>query len=298
MPTSGVGFRCEACRAKYPPRAGVPVLLNDEEWRACQAYLERERAANEQYDLVRRTVPLTLMYYDAWIARMLAEIPPTLGGPLVELMCGGAEICRRLPARFPSAFALDINVTMVEQAARDLQRVGAKPVTVVCGTAARLPLPDACTEIVIVQGALHHARPLLSQVLSEITRILKPNGVFIGSEPANDHPLIRGIRHWQYRHSHLQGNDPDEDGFSRPELADRFAAAGLSLDRYQRFGFIAYPLMGNTDILPVLSRSRSTTLGRGLLALDRLLEHVPVIRGLAWASLFRAFKRPPAGSPA
>jgi hypothetical protein len=48
--------------------------------------------------------------------------------------------------------------------------------------------------------------------------------------------------------------------------------------------------MGNTDLVPLLRRSRSRALGSALLKLDELLERVPGIRGLAWASLFRAFK--------
>jgi hypothetical protein len=81
---------------------------------------------------------------------------------------------------------------------------------------------------------------------------LRPGGVFIGSEPANDHWLTRAIRHWQYRHSRFQGRDPEEDGFSRYELATA-GGNGLGWRIYQQFSFIAYPL-GNTDILPLLTR--------------------------------------------
>ncbi|HUI27940.1 MAG TPA: class I SAM-dependent methyltransferase [Candidatus Kryptonia bacterium] len=284
------GCRCERCGAIYPKRAAVEVFLTDDEWRACRERIEREHAILERYEFARRQVALTVMYYDWWIARMFAEIPSAYTGPLVELMCGGAEVCRRLPARFTSAVALDVDVAMVEHAARDLRNAGEQRVTVVCGTAGRLPLPDQCTGAVVIQGALHHARPILSQILAEVHRVLTPGGVFVGSEPANDHPLTRMIRHWQYRRSHLQGNDPDEDGFARPELAAVLSDAGLRLDRYRQFGFIAYPLMGNTDEIGVLAHSRRTGLGHALLALDAALEHVPIIRGLAWASLFRAFK--------
>ena len=284
------GRRCLGCGAVFPQRAEVPVLLSDAEWHACRARYEGEKEILEQYEFARRQVPLTVMYYDWWIARLLGEIPSTYHGPLVELMCGGAEVCRRLPARFPSAFALDVDVRMLEHAARDLTVAGERRVTLVCGTAARLPLPDACTGAVVVQGALHHARPLLSRVLAEIHRVLTPGGVFVGSEPANDHALTRAIRHWQYRRSHLQGNDPEEDGFSRAELDTLLASSGLRLDRYRQFGFIAYPLMGNTDELRLLARVRSLGLGRFLLALDERLERVPFVRDLAWASLVRAFK--------
>jgi SAM-dependent methyltransferase/uncharacterized protein YbaR (Trm112 family) len=289
--TTAGGLHCAACGTDFPPRAGIPVLLPEAEWRACRVHLDDEAAIRDAYARARREAPLTVRYFDWWIARMLAEIPADFDGAFVELMCGGAEVCRRLPARFTAALALDLDVDMVEQAARDLAAAGERRVTLVCGTAARLPLPDACTSVVVVQGALHHARPLLASVLGEIHRILRPGGVLVGSEPANDHPLTRAVREWQYRRSSMQGNDPDEKGFDRAELAAVLAAAGLRLDRYQQFGFIAYPLMGNTDLVPLLRRARSRALGSALLMLDELLERVPGIRGLAWASLFRAFKR-------
>jgi ubiquinone/menaquinone biosynthesis C-methylase UbiE len=94
---------------------------------------------------------MTVAYYDWWVSQIFAEIPAAAQGPLVELMCGGAEVSRRLPARFDSAFALDLNVDSTEMAAVELAQRGEKRVTLVCGTAAKVPLPDACTDVVIIQ---------------------------------------------------------------------------------------------------------------------------------------------------
>lgn len=290
QPTVDAGMRCVACGADFPPRASVPVLLSEQEWQSCRAHLDDEAGIRDEYARARRAAPLTVRYFDQWVGRMLGEIPAHLDGAFVELMCGGAEVCRRLPARFTTALALDLDVDMVEQAARDLTAAGERRVRLVCGTAARLPLPDACTSVVIVQGALHHARPVLGDILREIHRVLRPGGVLVGSEPANDHPLTRAVREWQYRRSAHQGNDPDEEGFDRATLGSLLGNAGLRLDRYQQFGFIAYPLMGNTDLVPLLRNVRSPAIGNALLALDALLEHIPGVRGMAWASLFRAFK--------
>lgn len=290
QPTGEHGLVCTACGTEFPPRAAVPVVLSADEWQACRHHLDDEAAVRDNYARARRAAPLQVRYFDWWIGRMLAEVPAELGGNFVELMCGGAEVCRRLPARFTAALALDLDVDMVEQAARDLAARGDRRVRFVCGTAARVPLPDACTSVVIVQGALHHARPVLADILREVHRLLRPGGVLVGSEPANDHPLTRAVREWQYRRSVHQGNDPDEEGFDRAELTRVLAGAGMRLDRYRQFGFVAYPLMGNTDIVPLLRSARSQALGTALLRLDELLERVPGVRDMAWASLFRAFK--------
>jgi len=256
----------------------------------CHAHLEEEAPILARYEFARRRVGVTVAYYDWWVQRMLREVPEHHEGPLVELMCGGAEVCRRLPRRFPAAFALDLNVVSVERAAQSLREAGDLRAHFVGGTAARVPLPDACTDVVVIQGALHHARPQLQQILNEVHRILKPQGVFVGSEPANDHWLTRSIRHWQYRHSEMQGRDPDEDGFSEDELAALLRRSGLQLDRYRQFGFIGYPLLANTDMVPFFAGPRWAWLYNPLMAVDRFLEHVPVLRRMAWASLFRAFK--------
>ncbi|MCB9777266.1 MAG: methyltransferase domain-containing protein [Alphaproteobacteria bacterium] len=284
------GLCCTACGATFPTRAEVPVLLPEDEWHEVLAHLEEEREARELYASARRHAPMTIMYTDWWVRRLFQWVPRHIDGPLVELMCGGAEVCRRLPPRFSHAVGLDIDVEMVAQAHHELHVGGDTRVRLVCANAARVPLPDACTSVVLVHGALHHARRELPEILSEIHRILRPGGVLVASEPANDHPLTRAVRTWQYARSPFQGNDPDEDGFDRPELTSLLAAAGLHLDDYRQFGFLAYPLMGNTDLVPLLRPVRSRLLGRLLLTVDRALEHTPPLSRMAWASLFRAVK--------
>jgi len=299
FPETDRDLRCVACGASYPHRATVNVLLEENEWADLQEHLSARRGVHDAYVAARRVAPLGLLYFDIWVKRMLEMAvtedgalasPSRPSGPLLELMCGGAEICRRLPSRFSSACALDLNVEMVEQAAQDLESSGEKRVRCVCGTAAHLPFADGAFETVLIQGGLHHVRFMLPAVLAEISRVLKTGGVLVASEPANDHFVTRAIRRWQYQRSIMQGDDPDEDGFTRDELAAALQPHGLRLEQYTLFGFIAYPLMGNTDLLPVLSRSRSRFLGRMLLGMDWILEKIPGIRGMAWASISRAVK--------
>ena len=282
---------CEVCSVEYPQRAKVDVLLTEAEWRVAAEHITAERDMNERYSRARRESPLNMLYYDNWVAGMLSEVPPGNRGPLLELMCGEAEVCRRLPPWVASAMALDLNFEMVERAADDLAAAGEHRVTVVCGTASRLPVASGSIGIVVVQGGLHHARPLLPQILAEISRVLEPDGVLVGSEPANDAWLTRRVRRFQYARSTMQGHDEDEDGFTRDELHRALTSAGLRLDGYRQSGFIAYPLMGNTDLMPILARSRSQWLGRSLMAVDQLLARVPVVRGMGWMSIFTASKR-------
>jgi len=287
-PSADLG--CSDCGYQFPRRAEVDVFLTDTEWRSYLKQIEREQEGLAKYRAARRRSVLNQFYYDNWVKWILREIPRDCHDSLLELMCGEAEICRRLPPSFGRALALDCNVRAVEAAAADLRAAGEHRVQVVCGTAARLPVATASVSAVVIQGGLHHARPLLQPILAEIYRALRPSGVLVGSEPANDHMLTRAIRHWQYRRSRWQGNDPEEDGFTRAELCRLLDDSGLRLEHYRQFGFIAYPLLGNTDLLPWLSRLRWRLGGRLLLCIDRLLEHMPAVRRLAWCSIYRAVK--------
>jgi SAM-dependent methyltransferase len=279
---------CRGCGADFPRRAEVDVFLSETEWQDVVDRAEREREAVDLYRRARRESPLNVQYYDAWVGRLWSLVPPENRFFAVELMCGEAEASRRLPADVGACLGVDLNARLTEEAACYLRQYGDGRAAVVCASADRLPLPDQSVGAVVIQGGLHHARPLLSRILAEISRILVPGGALVASEPANDAGPIRWIRHWQYRHSKLQGHDPDEDGFTRAELAGALGEHGLRLESYRPFGYLAYPLMGNTDLLPILARARSRFLGGALLAFDRCMEHIPLLRRLGWASLFRA----------
>jgi len=268
----------------------VDVFLDDTEWNACLEHLQAEEATLPLYREARRRATLNVQYYDHWVKRLLREVPAHCEENLLELMCGEAEICRRLPSAYRSALALDYNPVMAASAATALAEAGEHRVQVVCGTAGALPVPDESVSAVLIQGGLHHARPLIHSILAEIHRVLRPGGVLVASEPANDHWLTHRVRQWQYARSVQQGNDPEEDRFTQVELDGVLAQHGLRLNKYHVFGYLAYPLMGNTDLLPLLGKVRWRTVGHALLGFDALVERVPVIRRLGWASLFRAFK--------
>jgi SAM-dependent methyltransferase len=292
--TTRKGFLCVSCGSDFPAYSEtVPVLVRQQDIPLVHSWLGGTPGrvdAFEKYVEVRTSSPLTVMYYDWWLGRMIAMIPADNVGPVAELMCGRAEVTRRLPARFSVAAATDLNLMVCQAARQDLEAMGKGGVEVFCASAGCLPIEDESVGTVVIQGALHHARPILNDIFREIYRVLKPGGLFVGSEPANDSHAIRLLRRVQYKLSSLQGNDPDEDGFTRDELSRGLAASGLRMESYLQFGTIAYVLMGNTDLVPILARSQNMALGRALLWVDEYLERLPLIRNLGMASLFSARK--------
>lgn len=285
---SNGGLTCASGGHAFPKRSDVDVLLNDSEWDMVRR-INTERSLAIDVYLPARRFPLAKDYYDWWTSRMWSKIPSGTEHVL-ELMCGGMELGSRMPTSVRRVACLDLNAKILEQGVRELGPETRSRIEPVCGTAARLPFPEASFDTVFIMGGLHHVRPILKQVLGEAARVLKPGGRFIASEPANDNWLIRAIRHWQYRTSPLQGKDEGEDGFTQKELTAYLGESGMILQDYERFGFVAYPLLGNMDLLPALSRSRNSALGRWLIRFDEALEKVPILRNLAWANIFTATK--------
>jgi len=284
------GLVCMRCGCRYPARSKVDVLLTEEAWLNYQKEAALHRKNIEEYIKVRRNALLTEMYYDMWVSRLLGILTPNFRGSLLEAMAGGCEISRRLPPNVLAAAAIDKNVAFIEQANDYFISHGEKRVISLCCLIEQLPFPDEHFDAVIVQGGFHHVRPTLHQVLSEIFRVLRPDGILIASEPANDFWLIHQIRKYQYAHTSHQGYDEGEDGFTESEIINHLSDVGLKLMGYERFGLFAYMWMGNMDVWPLIRPFQWRWLGNMLLILDDLLEKVPMIREFAWASIFWAQK--------
>ncbi len=279
---------CPACGSRFPKRGSVDVLLSEEEWKNTIDYNLRHAEAQKQY-LTGRRFPLAIQYYDWWAQKMWEKLPQNMETAL-ELMCGGLELSQRAPNHVRQMIAIDINPSILENVKIQSSKELLDRTYLICGTATRIPLKSQSVHAVLIMGGLHHVRPWLKSVLGEVSRILKPGGRLVASEPANDHWLIRTIRHYQYRFSPLQGKDEDEDGFTKSEIQNKLAESGLVLESYETFGFVAYPLLGNMDLLPILKKSQSRRLGRWLIQMDEALGKIPLIRRMAWANLFTALK--------
>lgn len=279
------GSMCAGCKSDFPERSSVKVFLTEADWRATDERSRQNLEVLEGYSAARREAILNIQYFDWWCQRMFDLVPGHLNGHVLELMCGEAELTRRLPSRFQSATGLDLDPHLTAKAGKEIDD---PRVRIIVGSATQIPLADNSIDVVLVMGGLHHARPLLDTIIPEIRRVLSDDGVLIVSEPANDHLITRTIRHLQYSLSSQQGNDEDEDGFTRPEIKAVLQRAGMNLETYEQFGFLAFPLIGNTDLVPLLRHSKNLKLGKALIDLDVFLERLPIIKKMAWTSIFKA----------
>jgi SAM-dependent methyltransferase len=94
---------------------------------------------------------------------------PTPGEAVLDLAAGTGAMTCRLVGRIPTVFAVDPDRRM-----RDVLVEKCPSVTVLEGTAERIPLPDASVDAVVVASAWHWVDPGLA--IPEIIRVLRPAG--------------------------------------------------------------------------------------------------------------------------
>jgi ubiquinone/menaquinone biosynthesis C-methylase UbiE len=128
-----------------------------------------------------------LMPSPEWFAHIQDEVIPqatagvTLGADLLELGPGWGAATEWLAPRVTRLVALEHEPESVTRLAA---KYPAGPVSVVLGDAAALEYPDASFDTVATFTMLHHVptRALQDRVLAEAFRVLRPGGVFLGSD--------------------------------------------------------------------------------------------------------------------
>lgn len=129
---------------------------------------------------------------------------------------------------------------------------------IACGNAYTLPFAAASFDLVIANSFLHHL-PNVAQPLTEVGRVLRPGGMYIGREPNFNNPIVRlgvfsplghvlipGIGHseneyplraQQIEHGFARGGcNPDLHYFWRrmPSLSHPMLSVAISVRAYKR----------------------------------------------------------------
>lgn len=258
------------------------------------------RKSREQIDL-HRTVgrQYRIRYRFPFAADFQMErnriISDLLGGEpdlsVLDLGCGTGVMIDTLAARFRFVMGMDISLDMISAVETAPRVAGYPPVMLFLGDMEALPLRAATLDRIVCRSALHHA-DREERVLKGLFRTLKPGGRLVVAEPVNDNPLFRMAR-WKVRHGKSYGTIHTIDkAFRTAALKSRLRAAGFEIGREVRYGFLAYPLCDNPDLVPLLKHCPFSRFAGALLrAFDRFLARLPVIRGGSWYTILSA-RRP------
>jgi len=247
---------------QYPVTASGIPLFGD-------AWLSADgRTQREHYDqlapkyLTNLTYPHTQEYMAFLDRALFAALPESLG-TVAELCCGAGEGLQLIGRRAQRAVGVDVSTMMLEAAQREPAAV---PRLLVQGDATRLPLQGGAFDTVLMLGGIHHVNDRAA-LFAEVARLLRPGGLFVFREPVDDFFVWRAIRSVVYRAaSSLEAGTEHPLRFQ--PTASAIERAGMTLDSWRTYGFLAYCVLMNSDVLPI----------------NRLWQYVPGIRPLTRAA--------------
>ena len=103
-------------------------------------------------------------------------LPETLVGlKVLDLGCGNGFITEKFARKGGKFFGLDLNQNQIKQA-----KAKHPNIQFVCAPANKIPFPAEFFDVVIANSAIEHF-DFWSECVTEIGRVLKPNGLFVAS---------------------------------------------------------------------------------------------------------------------
>lgn len=223
----------------------------------------------ENYENLRHHLRYASVYHDWWIRRMLALTGPGKRlGVVLDNGCGIGLLFDRLP-RAQAVVGLDVSLGM-------LIRAHKRGSALIQGDSMNLPFSDESFDLVIARSLLHHL-PDPESGMREMHRVLRPGGQVILAD-TNRSLINTVVRSLAYRRKNFSEHHAN---FDENEYLDRFCRY-FALEHIQHFGFLAYPF-GFPDMMgPLRTIPFPVRLIKGLIALDKILGHIPGIRKQSW----------------
>ncbi|KAH7299824.1 hypothetical protein KP509_24G031400 [Ceratopteris richardii] len=186
-------FKCENCKKAFSTRE---VFLDLTVTAGSNEYQEVPPAGTELF----RNPLVSFVYERGWrqnFARSgfpgpdeevkLAQefLKPALGGVLLDVSCGSGLLSRRFAKSdaYSAIIALDFSENMLRQAYEFMKQdraLDSRNLALVRADVARLPFAQGTIDAVHA-GAAMHCWPSPSTGVAEISRILKPGGVFVAT---------------------------------------------------------------------------------------------------------------------
>jgi ubiquinone/menaquinone biosynthesis C-methylase UbiE/uncharacterized protein YbaR (Trm112 family) len=256
--------RAELARLGVAPDAPIApggAELQRVQQRHFDWYSKNEKQTYEEYERLPFWVAADRLAFSRW--RDL--IRP--GGFLLDVGCGPGRATAKLVDLDLDILAFDVSKAMVRLAAERFRgrSLKARPVFM-AADAMRFPVRAAAVDYVLAYGVLHHV-PEPPRVCREIDRVLRPGGLYLGSE--NSTSIFRGLFELLQR---LRPQWYEEAGpealFSARSFGESFAGTGVTL-----------ATRSSVFLPPHLLNLLSPGLAAGLLrATDSLASHVPFVR--------------------
>ena len=118
---------------------------------------------------------------------------------IVDIGGGAGWFGMHLASRHPGAMVVSVDI---------VPRPGKAEVDHIRGSALDIPLKDGTADIVGANAILHHVPEHLDKCIFEISRLLKPGGLFLTQEPLAGNPVARWTRGFVTTDAHEEGERP------------------------------------------------------------------------------------------
>ncbi|MFZ3045084.1 MAG: methyltransferase domain-containing protein [Desulfatirhabdiaceae bacterium] len=129
---------------------------------------------------------------------------------IADVACGTGHYARALMKQFPDAqvYALDISLSMLMNGQKKALQSSLQSIKFLRGDLYQLPFDDSTLDIVNCSGALH-LFPNISPIFDEISRVLKPGGIFTAMTLAPCKGIVGVVQHNLMKNRKAVFFDPD-----------------------------------------------------------------------------------------
>lgn len=190
---------------------------------------------------------------------------------VLEIGCGTGLFTKELAATDNTIIAIDISDALIKKAK---ERVHAKNVKFVVGNAYKTKFNSNNYDFIVGSSSLHHLE--VDSALKEFSRILKPGGGIMFTEPNMMNPqvaLIKNVPAIKRR----AGDSPDETAFFRWEIARKLRSHDFTDISIVPFDFMH----------PQIPVSLLGIAGR----LTFFIEKVPILKEIAGSLIIKCRKK-------
>lgn len=245
--------------------------------------IDLHKHLSNEYKYKRYTKQYSKCYHHHWNRILISLLPKDYQSKILDFGCGIGILLQSLDKLYESSFGIDISKDMLKYA-----HIECKNSYLIEGDGEHLPFLSETWDAIVCRGALHHI-PSTEKAIEEIYRVLIPGGRFVVSEPCIDSTLMQLIRTKSYKNSNKFSET--HKAFTSEYLIKILQKSGFKITKVKYFGYLAYPLCGFPDFIPLLNDIPfSIQLCKLLISFDKLLSHIPIIRKQNWQIIIVAEK--------
>lgn len=209
------------------------------------------RAASYDRDVAAEYAVYDSLVLDPLLERIAAATP---GAAALDLGCGTGAVTLRLASHRFRVTALDHSPAMIDVARQKLAASGLdEAVDFRVAEITTLPFRDDSFDVVTCQRVLHHV-PDIQTLMSEVRRVLRPNGTFYMSDSVTDTPRsLRALRRVWHRIARRRSPSADIDEFLDEHEVQRSASEFFRLldeAGLERQDVVFFNHVGLRDVLP------------------------------------------------